>query len=211
MNDIDEKIKERLNGIFSSPAIASKVVNLVVHNRPAGWSRKSNAPYYKEKYALQLKSEIDKMIESGKPLCFRYSVWCTEETRMSKQTLYNRINQSIRYLIEQLDIDRYYAKWYESVEIERERSIGISIYFIVGLSGTEQFKAELIEPKENAPIWKREMDAWLESDNIRPFCKEGLALTEQEVIDLSVELDTLSGIKASVTSSSVKIIRMNSI
>lgn len=211
MNDTDEKIKERLNGIFSSPEIASKVVNLVVHNRPAGWSRKSNAPYYKEIYAIQLKGEIDKMIESGKPLCFRYTTWCTDETRMSKQTLYNRINQSIRYLIEQLDIDRHYAKWYESVRVERVHNVGIIISFVVGLDSAGQFKAEQVEPKENEPIWKREMDAWLESDNIRPFCKEGLALTPQQVIDLSVELDTLSGIKASVTSSSVKIIRMNSL
>lgn len=207
MNTTEQAIKDKLESIFPSPEIASKVVNLIVHNRPAGWSRRSNAPYYKEVYAKQLKAEVDKMLENKKPLCFRYSTWCNTNTGMSHQTLYNRINQSIRYLIEQMDIDNKYRNWSDMVRVERMPGVGIIISFIPGLLEDESFRADEIEPRDTMPIWKREMEDWLESDSIKPFCKEGLALTPQEVIDITTSLGTLTNVQASVTSKAIKIIR----
>lgn len=208
MENTDQAIKERLESIYPNPEVAAKIVNLVVHNRPLGWGRKSNAPYYKEIYAKQLKTEIDKMIANNKPLCFRYATWCNTNTGMSRQTLYNRVNQSIRYLVEQMDADRTYYNWLQSVRIERLHGVGIVISYIAGLSASEQFKADEIEPRENMPPWKRDMEDWLESDNITPFCKEGLALSPEEVFNLTKTLGALSNIQAFVDSASVKIIKV---
>src|SRR4051812_14140417 len=96
--EVDKEIKKRIEGIFPNPQTASAIVDLVVHKRPKGWSRKSNATYYKEIYAKQMKESVDKMIETGNRLVYKYEVWCNEDDgNMSPGTLYLRINQSIRY------------------------------------------------------------------------------------------------------------------
>ena len=206
----NNQIKERLNSIFPNPQVASKIVDMVIHNRPLGWSRKSNAPYYKEMYAEQVRDDIDKMVESGNPICYRYAKWCNEDTNMSKQTLYNRINQSIRYLIEQLDMpDRKYRKWYETVHVERVSGVGVTITFIVGLHDKQSFRADEVQPRDNMPQWQRRMEDWLESDSIKPFCEEGLCLSPEQIAELTTNLSNLTNVQASVKCESVKIIRIN--
>src|ERR1017187_2048547 len=128
-DDINKSIDKRLDEVLPGK-LAAKAVDLAIHNRPIGWSRKSNAPYYRELYAKQIKAEADDMIKTGSPKCYRYTMWCNDNTGMSRQTLYNRINQSIRYLIEQMDTnDHIYAKWYDSVNVCRDRDIGVVIKF----------------------------------------------------------------------------------
>ena len=209
-DELNEKIQQRFKDVIPDSHTASKVVDLIVHNRPQGWSRKSNATYYKDKYAKQLKEVADEMIANNKERCFRYKTWCNEDTGMTENTLYTRINQSIRYLIDFLDTPEHkYAQWYENVNITRDRGVGVVIKFIVGMSGADSFKPDEVQPKENTPVWKQQMDDWLEGDSSRPFCVEGLTLTPQEIVDLTTDLDKLSNVQASVKSESVKIIRVN--
>lgn len=207
----DKDIKERLHSIFPSPEVASAVVDLVVHNRPKGWSRRSNAPYYKEIYATAIKREIDAMIDSGgKELVFRYAVWCTDATGISPKTLYNRLNQSIRYLIDHMDTrDHKYGKWYEGVRIESKQKLGIVIRNILGINEMpENAHTELVEPKANMPMWMQKMEQWLESDEQKPFVQEGLLLSPEEIRKLNLQFMSLSSVAASVTSSCVKIIKI---
>jgi hypothetical protein len=209
-DETNKEIQQRFKDVIPDPHTASKVVDLIVHNRPQGWSRKSNATYYKEKYAKQLKEVADEMINGSGTKCFRYKVWCNEETGMTENTLYTRINQSIRYLIDFMDDKEHiYANWYENVNITRERNVGVVIKFIVGMSDSTSFKPEEVQPKENTPLWRSQMDNWLEGDSQKPFCVEGLMLSPQDVIDLTTDLAKLSNVQASVKSESVKIIRVN--
>jgi hypothetical protein len=209
-DNLDEKMKERLHQIFPSPHVASAMVDAIVHNRPAGWSRKSNAPYYKEIYGKQMKADIDKMIVSGKDLVFRYETWCDETFGMTPNTLYCRVNQSIRYVIEQMDADGKYRNWYERVRITREPKNGVVIRFIAGLSDINPMSADIIEPKdEGRHRWLHRMDEWLESDDTIPFCAEGLAMSPEEMDKVRIQLQQLVGIQYSIRSESVKIIKTN--
>lgn len=206
----DKEIKERLHTIFPDPQTASRVVDLVTtRKRPLNWSRKSNAPYYKEVFARQIQRDIDRMIETGEAIVYRYDRWCGE-TGMSEQTLYNRINQSIRFLLEVLYVgDTKYNPWYDKAKIERVSGLGIRVSYVVGLGVAENFSGDFIPQPTDKPRWKLELDAWIESDSQRPFVKEGLGLTPQQIEQLKVELN-VEGIQASVTSASVKVIKVNS-
>ena len=198
---------ETNENILPSPSNIQPQV--VTRNRPAGWSRKSCAPYYKEIYGKQIKREVDKMITSDNPIIWRFSVWCNGDTSMTENTLYTRINQSIRYLLEMMDDDGKYKKWYQSVRISRERKLGVTIRFIPGFSGSgEDFTSEEIEPRETMPKWKLDMELWLEGDNSTPFCKENLALSPEEIVELKVQFSQLSNVQFSITEKSIKIIRV---
>ena len=207
--DEKEQIKKAADAIFPSPEVASKFVDMIVTNRPHGWSRHSNAPYYKEVYALHIKREIDKMIQSGNPIVFRYNQWC-EEGGMTPNTLYTRINQSIRYLIEKLDRDGKYKLWYEGITIRRKRGVGIRMDYVAGLcENATSLVADEVETETHTPKWKRDLDYWLESDNTTPFCQQGLALTPEEILSLKRELGGLSNVQCSIKSESVKVIKVN--
>ena len=207
---MDDNIKKVADQIFVNPRVAEKIVHLVTTNRPAGWSHRSHATYYKKMYAMELKPCIDKMMEDKQDIIYRYSTWCTGETGYSPQTVYNRVNQSLRYIIEQMDADHKYSDWYEQVSIRREKGLGVVISYIPGFgSESDGLKPESVEPKSSKPLWIRRMDEWLEdSDNFEPFVKEGLALGTDEIVDLKVRLAGLSNIQASITEDRVAIIRL---
>ncbi len=190
--------------------VAAKVVDLIVHNKPSGWGRRSQAPYFKEVFAKQIKIDIDKMIDNGNPLLYRYSLHCNKETGVSKGTLYSRIYQSIRYLLEHMDADKRYRKWADTVRLKRE-SPGIVIRYITGLSDQTKtgFAAEEILPRDHIPKWRLLMEEWLEGTSVKPFCIEGLVLTAEEITELRQQLSRLDGIESSISSSSIKIIRTN--
>ncbi len=209
-DDLDNQIKERLKTIFPNPATASAVVDLVVHaKKPKGWCRKSNAPYFKEVYATQIKRDIDKMIadEGKSSITYRFAIWCGEDSSMSPRTLYARINQSIRYLIERMDTpEGKYAKWYETVRLETKHRVGIVINYIPGTQ--DNMAAELVASKETMPMWRMKMEHWLESDDDKPFLQEGLLLNPKDIADLKLDLGQLSHIACSITSSTIKLVKM---
>ena len=53
------------------------------------------------------------------------------------------------------------------------------------------------------------MDEWLEDEtNYEPFVKEGLALSQQEVVNLIAKVAQLSNVQYSITESYVKLIKI---
>jgi hypothetical protein len=202
--------EEHIKGLQPGKMTA-RLVDLLTSDRPSGWSRRSNAPYYKKIYALEIKEAIDAMLLSGEEIIYYYSQWCAGDNPVSAQTLYNRANQSIRFLVEPkngMDKDGIYARWYESVAVERVPRLGVRIRFIAGLSGTDGKKPELVSPREQKPIWHRKMTDWIEDmDNYDPFVKENLALSPEEVVEIKVLLSTVKGIQYSVDERHISIIR----
>ena len=201
----EEQQSEGLRAIFPDPQVAEKVVNLVVHKRPPGWSKKSNAPYYNEFYAKLMQKEIDKMIESGESIIYEYKRFChSGRGGLSERSLYARINQSIKFLIDNLDTpDHKYQQWYDvtHVQVDRERGIILKFKNVTEMDG-QPLSAQVDKPK-----WLRAMDDWLESNDARPFIQERIALTPEQVTDVKAQLAQLKGIMASVSTTSIKIIR----
>jgi hypothetical protein len=197
--------------IFVNPTVAAKIVDLVTSTKPKGWSHKSNAPYYNKVYGRELQTLVDQMMVTGQSIVYGYKEFCQGESQCSPQTLYNRVNQSLRYLIECMDTeDHKYGQWYETVKIERARGQGVIIFYAVGLGPQSEGtpKARMVEPKSTQAVWERQMDDWLEdSDNFEPYVKEGLSLSQDEIVDLKIRLNALQNIQCSITTDRVALIR----
>jgi hypothetical protein len=212
---MSDELKDTVRQIFVNPKAVDKIVTLINHDKPAGWSHHSNAPYYKRIYADEIRPFIDRMMVDKQDIVYKYSVWCTESTNISPQTVYNRVNQSIRWLIEKSPTSEErekYASWYELVKVERVRNLGVRISFIPGFglpSEGGELRPESVAPVSQKPVWERKMDEWIEdSDNYEPFVKEGLALTQDEIVDLKIRLNGLSNIQSSITQDRIALIRL---
>lgn len=213
--EVDSEIKERLRAIFPSELVANALIKGVTSKVPDGASaRNSNYPYYKEFYALLLKKEVDIMIEKKQNIWFPFALFCgINNCVMTPRTLHNRILQSKRFLIDKLDPDGIYKKWDELTRIKIDNQQGgiyISYFSEVNTPANELPKAQFIEADGvDTPLWKRKLYDWLESRDSRPFVREGLALTNQEILDLKIELRGLKGVQGFVTSSSIRVIKFN--
>ena len=213
--------EKKLSGIFPSPEIAAQAVEFICNNKPRGYGRKSNAPYFNERHGTQMKKQIDAMIQmraEGNPqsMIFSYSIWCNPSYPHSigKETLYKRINQSINFVIEKLDdVTKKYQNWLDHVRISRDNGReGVCIDWISDfLDGDDsKFQPQFVKPKELAPQWKEEMNIWLENtQDFRPFVREGLALTKDEMVTLNLQLKTLTNIKASIKPNAIHIIKFD--
>jgi len=204
----EETATNSIKDFFKNPQVSKAVVDMVVRNRPVGWSRRSNAPYYKEVYALGLKVQIDSMLSDRKDRIFRYDQF----PQHSKETLYLRINQALRYLLDNLDdANKTYAKWNEMVAVTRERGLGIRISYRPEFreSGLGTFVSVPVESKSTVPLWKQRVDDYLE-DGIagdKPLHLTGLCLTSEQLVDLKTSLKGLSGVMSSVDAHEIKIIK----
>lgn len=207
----DKEKATAFHNLFPTQEIASRMASLAISKKPIGVSGKSSYPYYKEFYASKLIESINAMIESGESLLFSYEVYCDCENPVTKETLYKMINQSIRYLVENMDNeDLKYLTWRNSVEIHR-MDHGILIEYSRGfklVSGEKDFKGTLVSPTgDGTPKWRVELDEWLEGDSMKPFVKERLTLSLEEVTELKLQLAEDIRIMCSVDCTSVRIIK----
>jgi hypothetical protein len=207
-DDKDEAVRDAVKSFFADPKIAARVVNVVTSKKPDGWSHRSTATYYNETYANEIKESIDYMIDTGQDIVFRFDTWCTGKTGYSVKTLYARINQSIRYLVEYLDVDGKYAKWFKAKKIHNTgESWTISFDKTLSAYAQAALKPEFAMPKQEMPRWRQELDEWLESSKSGSFSRTGLQLSKDDVKTLNEYLSKITGILKEVTFSSVKIVR----
>jgi hypothetical protein len=216
-DNFKQQVEERVNALFPTKELRAKVTDLLVAKRPIGVSRHCYYPYYKQFYAEKIKPTIDSMIETKQTVIYRYDTFCVGPQSVSKRTLYSRVYQSIRYLVDHMDTaDAKYRLWRDITTITRdEKRGGVVIEFLPDFrSGNidEPFTGDLIIPKEDkvlTPKWRLEMNKFLETENTPPtWMKEGLALSTEEIKTLKLELSDVEGIMVNVTSSCVKIIKL---
>lgn len=211
ISDVEAAMAARLRTIFTDKVVQQKMVESVVHNRPLGWSRKSQATYYKEPYALELKKALDIMMETNKEFCFGYA-WFEKTFGLGKDSLYLRVYQSMRYLLERLDPDKIYTRfWEEKVEMHRERGKGVTIRFKKEFqTGGPEFAPTEVMPESEEPKWKQRMNVWLESDDTTPFLQNNVILSPEDILSLEVQLDALGdSVMSSITAHSVKLVKRN--
>ena len=186
---------------YPDATTASRVVDLVVRKRPLGWSRKSYATYFREEYALQMKRELDSLISSRTAKLFPYEHF----PNMSSTSLYLRINQSVRYVLEFLDPDGRYAKLWSEVRTEKVKGRGVVIKFRDFV--TDDLKGEDFVAKADKVKWKQKIDLYLEGDEMKPLHIDHLLLSSSEIDEVKAELDGVEGIQFSVSSKEIKIVK----
>ncbi len=186
---------------FPDKQTASRIVDLVVRNKPSGWGRKSFASYYNEHYALQLKRELDAMIASKKSRMIGLGTKIK-----SSRTMYLLVNQSWRYLIDHLDPDGIYGKHLCNTIRQIKHGHGVAIYW---KDQVEIMSGEEIGDIKEQKKWKRQVDDYLGSDETAPLHIAKVVLTPEEVDQLKAELDDLEGsVLYSVTCKEIKICKV---
>jgi hypothetical protein len=205
----DEEIKKRVDALFVNPDTTKRVVDIITNNKPDGWSRRSNATYYKECYAIQAKKVLDAMAADRKDRIYRYDVW----KHMTPASVYLRVNQSMRFLTEHLDEDRTYTRLLETISVTRERNIGVKLTFLEEFrdKDTATFMPDSVIPAVEIPKWKEAMEDWLETSDVgdKPFVQTNLMLTADEIREIKLQFVGVTNIMASITSQAIKLVKIN--
>lgn len=203
-------MKERLQQVFINPKVQAAVVDHVIHSKPLGWKRRSNAPYYKERYAAELKEVVDAMIKDRRDRFYPYEM-AKKTLGIEKGTLFLRIYQAHRYLLDYMDTpDKLYAKFFETVTIQRRRGTGVVIAFAPGFAEGNG-KLEPLPADSKNTTWRDKMEDWVENSQPgdEPFFQDKLVLSPDEISDLKATFIGIPGIISSITSSHVKLVKIN--
>jgi len=187
---------------YPSGKLASQVVDLLVRKRPVGWSRKSYATYYRQEYALQLKKELDNMIETNKDKVFRVE----NQPRLSMNSIYLFVNQAFHFLMDNgPDAEKYRDLW-KKVRVERIRGTAVCIRFRD--FATDVLRGEDFVSRDDRMKWKKDIDNYLNDDSaVEPLHIEHLLLSPEDIQNVKSELEGLETIQFSVTSKEIKIIK----
>lgn len=204
--ELNSQVEDKLKTYFANPQTRAAIASVISSPRPVGWSHRSKASYFKKVYAEEIKEHIDQQIATGKDLIFRYATWC-EKLGVSERTLYTRINQSILFLVQRLDPDGVYSKWYEGVDIDCKSSKFAIVISVAKVEASRNIKPELVEPRQSLPQWRKKLMDWLESNSNEPFVEEGLALGPEEVLKLREEFLTNDGLLVDINFHAIRIIK----
>lgn len=219
MEDTNKQLTDAVKQIFADPTVQKRIVQQVTTKKPPGWGRKSTAPYYKEAYGNQLREMADSMVKTKQSIIFDYERFCYDRnnpSRMSERSLYLRVNQSINFLLEEIDphVDgQPYAHWHAMCKVRVDKRIGVLIEYIPELVAHEKgeglLSPKLISPTADKPKWRLAMRDWLDNDNDqRPFVKENLVLTKAEREEIEAELAGLTNVLVDVETAHVKLVKM---
>lgn len=203
-----EITNEALQKMFIKPEVAARIVNAMIPgNRPSTWCRRSNATYYKEVYAKQLLLTLDGMMVDKQDRLWLYDEW----KKYTPNTLYQRINLSVRYILDNLDPDKKYKNFREQIDIFRDRKIlairmTMRQEFRDDITGV--FTPQIAHPSAEMPKWRLKIEEWVETAEVggRPFVLEKLALSPEEVKQLKTEFMG-TDILAAINAISIKLVK----
>jgi hypothetical protein len=180
--------------------------------KPSEWSKRTNAPYYRERFALELKHIIDEMIiEQANGEFTDRQFFYSDFPTQSQTSLYLKINQSKLYLLDNLDFEGKYARFFEGVSISRERGKGIRIGYNRDMTavGILPSAHKVNEKSADVISWKDRMQDFL--DNSEPGQElelKRLSLTNDEVQELNYQLGEIVSILFKVTNNRIWITRL---
>lgn len=192
---------------YPDARIAEKIVDILVRDRPVGWSHRSYATYYDEKSALQIKKIVDNMIETKRAKVIRYDMM----PNLTPNTIYLWVNRALRYLVEKMDDkDKTYLHFSRQTKIERVRGVGITMSYRDQAS--EELRGEDFVARDKKLEWKTRVEEWLADPEVsKPLHITNLLLTPDDIAGLKDSLDDLSNVQYAITSREIKIIKVNKV
>lgn len=172
------------------------------------WSRRSNAPYYREKYAIIARTIMDRIVKTKRQQMFYLKDFPGEKSSTIKLRWY----QGKMYLMDYLDPDGTYAAINQIVYCEVERGVGVKITLRNDLIDDAKADPEAMLPKEimnNSEEWRSKIDSYLTNDNeTDALILEDCALSNQEMEQLEVELGGLINISYIIRHDRIKIVKI---
>lgn len=214
-NALLEELREKFPGITNA-----KINALLRENeytiKPDKWSKKSNAPYYRERYALQIKQVFDTMIKDFENGIYEERVFYYKDTpELSKNTLYLKINQAKLYLLDKLDADGRYRHFDSLIKIKKEANLGVKITYKDGVLVADEDGKSIQNPINVVNFIEKKsaidmIDAWL--DKATPGDKlhlKKLFLPDDELYKIKSMIAGLDDIAASITQNDIHLVKMH--
>ena len=203
-------ILEILQNVKDKHKLASILSGDNTMKRRSTWSALTNAPYYKEPFALQLKAVLDEMIQEHANGILEDRIWRCEEFDMKISSLYVRINQSKLFLLNELDADGIYKSFCDRIVITKERGIGVRLSYIRDIS-PESFKPnKAIDKMEQTVTWKDKIEQFCENSGVGDTLEiNKLALTDDDIADVHSSLAQLQDIVGSISSERIFLARLS--
>ena len=203
---------QAVQDLLARPDIANKMLDTLCRKNPVGWSRRSNAPYFNPENANLLKMVADRMIQTRQDQVFFYK----DFPSIKPQTLYLKVYQGIRFLIENNDTPTHrYGEWNKQIAVSREYGVGVRISWKEAFRTEDKVPAKamishsvvpLIEHK--IPIWQKMIDSFLEDPKQSKLVIDELALSPDEVRELKASLANNQRIISQVFPTEIKIIKV---
>lgn len=172
------------------------------NTKPLNWSKRANAPYYRKKFADDLKLDLDKMLQDKEPIIYLYA-----ETKLSRKSLQLKIHQSFMFLIEEMDTEDFkYRGARENIAITTEKT-GIQLTW-VGLHSSSRAVKVAFGDTTSLQVQK-DLDDFLENGKRgTKFERASLQLNKEEVAQLEASMLDIEGIRYQVSSDRIKIMKL---
>ena len=180
---------------------------------PLGWKSTTTAPYYKEKFARNLKVILDDMYQEdlecgGDKLRCQDRFVGSRQYRISANTLNMRFSQAFLYLVHFMDTpDKKYKQMREDIEIGKEDNKGVRLRW------KDKTRVAIVEATrvddKGSMVWKQQLEDFLETASegmLLQLCNKALSKDNLKYISGS-----LMGIKGfhilKLETNNVKILR----
>lgn len=204
----ESKEIELLKKVLENPELRQQAEKIIKEktneeHRQPGHSYLSVSPYYKEEHAIDVKVVLDEMIKTGEDYIFYYRDFPT----MSPRTVYSKINQGLKYLLNCLDTpDHKYANFCRQVSVTRPPPYnGIRFSF----RKENESRGNTVKALRADGSWRIRLDNFIEtSKKGDKHTESGLILSEAEQIDLAGELDGLENFMYSYVGDTLKMVRI---
>ena len=180
-------------------------------NRP-NHSKSTNATYYRERYAIELRGTLDEMMAEHAQGIYENRLFRYDESPLSKNSLYLYVQQSRQYLLDNLDPDGKYAKFMEYIRWGKRHGLGIEIKYdrMICSPGTTIRASKVVEEDKQSAVWKDKLDKFLETAPERAtLVIDKLALSEEEIAEVESQITGLQNVLFDIKSSRIKIAKLS--
>lgn len=192
---------DALKELMTNPAFQEQMAKQVVNKRPPGTSSRSNYAYYREQFGLEMKVVFDEMMVSKKDKIYLYANF-----KISRTSLYLRVNQSIKYLLNELDFDGTYKKFKDQITVERVKT-GVAIQFLKDKLQGIQFIPSDYEGEDKPRSIMQEIESFLQDDECKVF-KKDVMLSPEDIKQIELSLSPLETVNAVVLNHQIKIVKI---
>lgn len=191
--------------------VADLLLSKGAEKRPTTWSGMTVASYYKERFALELKAVVDEMMKAYAAADLTDVEWSFKDyPEMAPSTIYNKLNQSKRYLLEKMDIQGIYSAFFQLVNFTRERT-GIRLSYARDIRNPNEntFKPKKVISKYDGPTWKIKIQKWLDNAKEKERLHvKNLSLTPEEIDVANELLSNIHDILFEVTDEDIRIVKL---
>lgn len=160
--------------------------------KPTAWSNRSNAPYYKERYAIQLQTILDVMIEEYSKGIIDSRMFKYKDFNLKKSSLYLMINQAKLFLIDNMDNDNRYRKFLDNIKVKQEQE-GVVLRYCKDIINDTKISLDRATPIQTLTEQQISIQTKVEE-----FLQNAKAGDKLELKNLSLDDDMIEALESSV-------------